>query len=144
MRAYLFDIDGTLADGSHRVHHLQQTPKNWDGWYGEIHLDKPIRHIMELAKILRSHADLVFVTGRSDHVRRSTREWLSDHGLGGNALFMRKFGDHRDDDIVKGELLDEVLAVGYRPIMAFDDRSRVVAMWRARGVPCAQVAPGDF
>jgi len=97
-----------------------------------------------LAKILRAHTQLVFVTGRSDHVRRSTREWLSDHGLGGGALFMRKFGDHRDDDIVKGELLDEVLAVGYRPIMAFDDRSRVVAMWRARGVPCAQVAPGDF
>jgi hypothetical protein len=28
--------------------------------------------------------------------------------------------------------------------MAFDDRSQVVKMWRKRGVPCAQVADGDF
>jgi len=28
--------------------------------------------------------------------------------------------------------------------MAFDDRNRVVATWRANGVPCAQVAEGDF
>ena len=28
--------------------------------------------------------------------------------------------------------------------LAFDDRDRVVAMWREEGVPCFQVAPGDF
>lgn len=32
-----------------------------------------------------------------------------------------------------------------RPVqMVFEDRARVVDMWRKRGVLCAQVAPGDF
>jgi hypothetical protein len=57
---------------------------------------------------------------------------------------MRKEGDHRDDDIIKLELLEQVRADGFEPIMAFDDRNRVVAAWRSAGVPCAQVAPGDF
>ena len=51
---------------------------------------------------------------------------------------------HRADDILKIELLDQIRADGFSPIMAFDDRDRVVAAWRAAGVPCAQVAPGDF
>ncbi len=47
-------------------------------------------------------------------------------------------------DIVKAELLDQIVADGFSPVMAFDDRNQVVEMWRARGIPCAQVAPGDF
>ena len=31
-----------------------------------------------------------------------------------------------------------------RLVMVFDDRDRVVNMWRRNGVVCAQVAPGDF
>jgi hypothetical protein len=33
---------------------------------------------------------------------------------------------------------------GFEPIMVFDDRNRVVKALRAAGVPCAQVAEGDF
>lgn len=46
----------------------------------------------------------------------------------------------------RGWLDDAAIIVshGYEPIMAFDDRDRVVKMWRDAGIPCAQVAPGDF
>ena len=57
---------------------------------------------------------------------------------------MRAEGDYRADDVVKGELLDRILADGYHPELVFDDRTRVVNMWRARGIMCAQVAEGDF
>jgi hypothetical protein len=57
---------------------------------------------------------------------------------------MRRVGDRRPDYIVKAELLDQILRDGFSPSMAFDDRDQVVAMWRERGVPCAQVAPGNF
>lgn len=59
-------------------------------------------------------------------------------------LRMRRAGDHRPDDIVKREILDQMRADGWRPVMAFDDRARVVKMWREAGIPCAQVAEGDF
>mgnify|MGYP001591708211 CR=1 FL=1 len=42
------------------------------------------------------------------------------------------------------KLLAELLSHGHRPVMAFDARDRVVKTWRTNGVPCAQVAEGDF
>ena len=50
----------------------------------------------------------------------------------------------RSDDIVKFELLEQILEFGYEPILVLDDRDRVVKMWRAAGLRCLQVAPGDF
>lgn len=144
MRCYLFDIDGTLANCDHRKHHIEGEKKDWDAFYATCHLDEPIDHMVELARDLYSHGHLVFVTGRGEEQRGPTQEWLKDHGLGGPPLYMRPAKDYRPDDIVKGELLDQIVEAGYEPIMAFDDRNSVVKMWRARGIPCAQVAEGDF
>lgn len=30
---YVFDIDGTLADLTHRLHHIQKQPKDWDAFF---------------------------------------------------------------------------------------------------------------
>ena len=141
---YVFDIDGTLADLSHRLHHIEKKPKNWDAFFAKSADDKAIAHICDLARHLSKVAPVVFVSGRSDRVRRDTEDWLErEVGLRG-PLYMRKGRDRRPDYIVKAELLDLLQADGYRPIMAFDDRDQVVKMWRAKGVPCAQVAEGNF
>ena len=142
---YVFDLDGTLADLSHRLHHILQQPKNWRAFFAECGDDKPIRHTCQLAVDLhRAGAAIVYVSGRSDEVRDQTTAWLTRHGLPSGPLFMRTQGDHRPDDTVKEELLAALRAEGFSPIMAFDDRSRVVQQWRRNGVPCAQVAEGDF
>lgn len=87
---------------------------------------------------------VVFVSGRSAEVRRETEDWLErETGLRG-PLYMRCERDKRPDYIVKAELLDQLQADGYQPLMAFDDRDRGVKMWRSKGIPCAQVAEGDF
>jgi len=144
VRCYVFDIDGTLSDGSHRLHHIKKEPKDWTTYFGLCAGDAPIAHVVELAQILGRKCQVVYVSGRSDQCRADTTAWLDRHGLPGGPLYMRRQGDHRNDDIVKVEILHEVRADGYEPIMAFDDRDRVVAAWRAAGIPCAQVAPGDF
>lgn len=142
---YIFDIDGTIADCSHRLHHIEKDPKDWRAFFAACGDDAPIIHIIQLAESLaKSGESVVFVSGRSRECEMQTRAWLADVFAYEAPLFMRQAGDHRPDDIVKGELLDQVIAYGWKPIMAFDDRDRVVAMWRARGIPCAQVAPGDF
>lgn len=140
---YIFDLDGTLADCSHRLHHIQKRPKDWDAFFGAVMDDEPIPHMIELAKALSERTQIVFVSGRSDECREATERWLWAN-LFLAPLFMRKAGDYRDDSIVKIEILAAVRDAGYNPIMVFDDRDRVVAAWRAAGVPCAQVAPGDF
>lgn len=142
---YIFDIDGTLADCSHRLHHIHPRPaKDWRAYFAACLDDTPIPHIIELTWILEGKAAIVLVSGRSDECREATIQWLDKHEVPFQALYMRKAGDHRNDDILKSELLDKVLADGWRPIMAFDDRDRVVKMWRERGIPCAQVAEGNF
>lgn len=141
---YIFDIDGTLADCSHRVDLVNGPNANWREFFAACVDDKPITHIMNVAHALEgTHDFVVFVSGRSDEVRAETERWLSKYGFF-QALYMRKAGDHRPDHVVKLELLAQLRADGYEPIMAFDDRNRVVQMWRDVGIPCAQVAPGDF
>ncbi len=151
---YIFDIDGTIADLSHRLHHIQGETKNWDAFFDACSGDKPISHVLDLAHHLSGDTDIVFVTGRAERCREATASWLKAHLPNGAGwdwsedfkldLYMRADGDHRHDNVVKSELLDRILADGYRPLMAFEDRDQVVKMWRERGIPCAQVAEGDF
>jgi phosphoglycolate phosphatase-like HAD superfamily hydrolase len=145
--AYVFDIDGTLADCSHRLHHIQKTLKDWDAFFSDMENDPPIDHMMQLARrVCRGPLamEAVFVTGRPDKYRSVTKRWLSRYLIESPNLYMRKTGDHRDDDMVKPELIEQVRTDGFDPIMVFEDRTRVVKAIRATGIPCLQVVDGDF
>lgn len=144
-RCYIFDIDGTLADCTHRLPFIHRHPKDWSAFYSACVYDKPIRHMIDVARALADHAPLVFATGRNEIVREETKAWLFRHGgLVASNLYMRRDGDHRDDAIIKIEFLQQIRDDGYEPIMAFEDRTRMVAAWRVAGIPCAQVAEGNF
>jgi hypothetical protein len=144
MRCYVFDIDGTLADITHRLPFIQKEPKDWDAFFDACSEDKPIQHMIEVARTLYRCDAVVFVSGRAERCRKKTEVWLMEHLWFSNRLYMRGNGDHRPDNEVKSELLDQLLADGYEPQLVFDDRKVCVDFWRSRGIPCAQVAPGDF
>lgn len=143
---YIFDMDGTIADLSHRLHHITKTPKDWRSFfaYDAVIADAPIPHVIDLLWDVAVSWPIVIVSGRSDECWEATMDWINTLGLPVEKLYMRTAGDKRPDNIVKRELLDKVLADGFRPRMVFDDRDQVVAMWREAGIPCAQVAPGSF
>ena len=152
---YIFDLDGTLADGSHRVHLIQNEPKRWDEYFEACDGDKPIESVIEIANILRkSGADIWIYSGRSDLVRDKTHAWLAEYMareialdlvVFPHTLKMRPYADHRPDDELKELWLNEMASEDRKRLVAvFDDRDRVVAMWRRHGVRCLQVAAGDF
>jgi phosphoglycolate phosphatase-like HAD superfamily hydrolase len=141
---YIFDIDGTLADCTHRLHYIQQHPKDWSAFYSACVDDRPIKHMVEVAKYLENFRPIVLVTGRSEIVRSETLHWLLEIGVFAARIYMRRDGDHREDSIIKIEMLQQIRDDGYEPIMVFEDRARVVAAWRVAGIPCAQVAEGQF
>jgi phosphatidate phosphatase APP1 len=146
-QCYIIDIDGTVADLTHRRHFVENKPKNWPAFNAACKDDTPIPHMATLLDHLYdcSRVRIVYMSGRNEAMREATVEWLERHSFPiGSGLYMRADGDYRDDGIVKLELLQRLRADGFEPIMAFDDRDRVVKMWRDNGVPCAQVAPGDF
>ncbi len=145
---FIFDIDGTLADNSHRTHHLLKKPKDWDAYHAATADDLPHQHIIDVAYSLSQSRPVVFCTGRHEGLREITLNWLFENGVmilpNSANLYMRKEGDHRPDHVIKLELLAQICADGFSPIMVFDDRTSVVDAWRKAGIPCAQVAPGDF
>lgn len=158
---YIFDLDGTLADIEHRLHHIGGEKKDWRAFFAACRDDVPCMHVLETLKRLRKGGAEIWVwTGRSDEVQCETELWLQRHGIFRDTMAgswepwpnvetfrMRKAGDYRPDHVIKGGWLAEVEPPEYARLQlggVFEDRARVVEMWRAAGVPCYQVAEGDF
>lgn len=150
----IFDLDGTLADISHRRHLVEDKKnKNFPLFYAMCKDDKPnapVIRILHALQYLEIFPDIQIWSGRSDEVRSETVDWLAEHvfqskHVANNALArMRKAGDYTPDHILKENWLKEELANGTRIDMVFDDRNRVVQMWRSYGITCLQVADGNF
>ena len=140
MQCILVDIDGTLAIRGERDPHD----------FARCGEDEPRA---KLVKILHALGDqsgrrvgyfIIVLTGRQEKFRRITELWLALHRIPSDVLLMRKTGDERPDDVVKEEILDQEILTQHTVVAVFDDRQRVVDMWRRRGLLCCQVAPGDF
>lgn len=149
---YIFDLDGTLANIEHRKHMLADAddPQRWRRFYAACHLDEPNWPVIKVMDSLLMLADIWIFSGRSDEVRDKTVSWLTrytsllKHDLD-TALVMRRAGDYTADDKLKEQWLHGMLVDDRRRLVAvFDDRRRVVDMWRGNGVPCFQVADGEF
>ena len=164
----VFDLDNTLACAKHRQGLLAQEPKDWDGFNSLCHKDPPHPHTVQVFRALRQarggvgHSIEIW-SGRNkgpDNVwQYMTMKWLMRHVdtfvrmAGGEACFthydevlvrMRGYKDHRDDVALKRAWLQDAIARGAPPHLVFDDRDRVVQMWRDEGVSCFQVQPGAF
>jgi hypothetical protein len=146
----VFDIDGTLANIEHRLDYVRSKPKNWKAFDAGIPNDKVNFPVAEIFWTLEETGayDIVLASGRNERSRQATKEWLRANGLGGyQKLYMRKTDDFRNDSIVKREMLDEIIDFyGKKPDMVFDDRPRVVNMWREAGIFVFDVYQGkeDF
>lgn len=134
---YLVDVDGTMALRGDR------DPFDWD----RVGEDAPNEALVTLLEALDNVGEFqfVFVSGRPEMCREATEKWLKRHvGVRWEALYMRDAGDNRSDDVVKREIFDREIRERYNVVGVFDDRVRVVKMWRSMDLPVFQVAEGDF
>ena len=150
----IFDLDGTLAiiekrrikAGSPTGDTPTPSKMNWDVFFDadNIKLDEPNIPVIKMAQTFHT-----------------TKQWLNDHDVPFDLLVMRpdKFKDESwpiasgnpatkamrfmPDEILKKEMLDTFVDKE-DVLMTVDDRQKVVDMWRAEGLTCFQVAPGNF
>ena len=141
---YVFDMDGTLALVDHRRPLLDKERPDWQSFNKASLLDTPNEAVVCVLRALHAAGyEVWIVSARSDVAELETRGWFKKYNVPFHQLLMRSASDHRADDILKKEwalkynFLENVNAV-------FDDRNSVVAMWRSLGIPCFQVAQGDF
>jgi len=143
---YIFDLDGTLADMQHRLHFIKKKPADWKSFFATCVDDKPITNILAICWALQSQNHVIaIISGRSDEVLVETINWLRNNNVNYDFLYMRKAGDHREDFVVKAELLERLQKDWPHEIGGiFEDRKQVVDMYRAKGLRVFQVADGEF
>lgn len=132
--AWIFDIDGTLANMGDR------SPYEWH----KVGLDSCSEWVRTILHALAPSATIIIMSGRDASCRALTESWLRTNDIPYAELHMRAQGDTRKDSIVKAELFDKYVRCSYNVLGVFDDRQQVVDMWRGMGLSVAQVAPGNF
>ena len=132
--AIICDLDGTLALFNGRG------PFEWD----KVSSDLPNPPVAELLRRYCADYTILLVSGRSEECREQTIDWLHQHNVPWSALYMRQAGDFRKDAVVKRELWDAHIEPRYAVAFCLDDRDQSVEFWRSLGLPCWQVAPGNF
>lgn len=127
------DIDGVLADPTHRLHHLAGRPKNWRGFFSEARQDAPLPQGIDVVRALLSDGLTInYVSGRPEGLRRDTLEWFSEHDLPEAPLTLRPRGDYRPAPVWKLEVYRN-LAKDAEIRTIVDDDVRVVKVLRAAG-----------
>jgi hypothetical protein len=138
----IFDLDGTIADISHRVHFVRDGNKDWDAFFAGCVDDRPNEAVVDTlhAHVTAGHHVEIW-SARSDIVRRETEDWLRNAAHIPPRLLtrMRSAGDNTPDVVLKRYWLNQ-LHESKRPDLIYDDRQRVVDMWREEGIACFQVA----
>lgn len=141
MSFIVFDLDGTLADIRHRVHHVRGTGKpDWDAFFAACEDDVPNWPVVNALHAHCIAGDRVEIwSARSDVVRDQTERWLNNIGISPALLtHMRAAGDNTPDVVLKRHWLYRIHPEEW-PSVVYDDRQRVVDMWRERGIACFQV-----
>lgn len=146
-RTVIFDLDGTLACGKHRLHLLPQEAdasrtEAWDEFNLAAGDDAPIEDNIKLLRHLWTIGlNVIILTGRCDVARDVTLDWLKANRVGHNQLIMRPAADHRRDVEFKEEKLREI---GLDNILCcFDDLEHVAKHIRSLGVTCHLVTHYD-
>ncbi|MBZ5567527.1 MAG: hypothetical protein LAN64_06710 [Acidobacteriia bacterium] len=134
----LVDIDGTLADVRHRLHHIRgEKKKNWKAFFEAMDLDRPIASTVAWVQSLAQYHDIIITTGRPELYRKRTVAWLKKNDIPFTDLFMRRDGDHRPDYEMKEEVLQRWPKK--RIQLVIEDRPPVCDMWLKHGIRCVLV-----
>lgn len=133
----LVDLDGTLAIKGDR------DPFDWS----RVGEDLPNEPVVFVVKHLQLFTTIVVVSGRDEICRWQSEMWLYARGIFFHQLFMRPHKDNRPDHVVKKEIYEQAIKLGYKNVLAaIDDRKQVLDMWRELGLFTFDVGngKGDF
>jgi len=147
-KAICVDIDGTIANIDHRLHHVRRKPKNWPEFFKEMSKDSVNEWCQNLVYLyFNAGYKIIFVSGRGEEYRRATETWLDEKAQVYHTayeLYMRPEKDYRQDDIIKEEIYLTKIKDKYNVEVVIDDRPRVCRKWRELGLLVLQCNDKEF
>lgn len=142
----LCDIDGTIADLTHRLHYVKGGNRDWGSFFDSVGGDGFRKDVWDrvVADAEANDACVIFLSGRSDVCRRETEMWLMENcheDIDYPITLMRRDRDRRPDTEVKKEMFERHFG-GYNVVRVYDDRPRLVSMWREMGLDVVDCGDG--
>lgn len=126
------DIDGVVADVRHRLHLIEQRPKDWDAFFRLAAQDPPLPEGLARVRELGADHDVVWLTGRPERTRTLTEQWLRAQDLPDRPLHMRPDSDRRSARFYKQRELPRLAATAPVAVVVDDDPA-VVEVLRGDG-----------
>lgn len=143
-RICIFDIDGTLANCDHRLHHVKNKPKNWDAFYDGCMDDQVIWPVAEMLELFSKYYLIYIVTGRPERNRTLTESWLENYKIYFDKLIMRGDSDYSKSPNFKSKVCDSIEAEGNKIFLAVEDRKDCLDMFISRGIFTFDVSNGSL
>ncbi|MEH3034791.1 MAG: hypothetical protein PGN07_12410 [Aeromicrobium erythreum] len=133
--AVVVDLDGTLCD-TRAVAYLVEGEERDFAAFHAASADAPADpEVLAAVRAAHDAGDAVLVVTSREFVWRDlTLDWLARHEVPYDRLEMRIVGDYRPDHVVKAEILERLLADGFAPHTAWEDRDDVADVWREHGL----------
>lgn len=132
-RVAFFDIDGVLADDSHRVEHA--LAKRWDSYFllSAVAADTVWpqgRQALEQAQA--EGWEIAYLTGRREDLRATTANWLLLNHFPAGILHMRPCGVKKPLANLKADILTSIHAVSEKTqLVLYDDDPEVIRLVRS-------------
>jgi hypothetical protein len=142
-KCVLFDLDGTLADGKHRLtllphHDDAHRTEAWDSFNLASGEDEPFVDNIAIMNVLKETYHTIILTGRSAIAHDITVDWLADHYCHYDELIMRPLNNHQIDTDFKTAAIREIQRE-YDIVCAWDDKYSICKMFRDMGITAHQV-----
>lgn len=141
--AYIFDVDGTLANVDPYLHLVRGSNRDYDAFHEASINALPNLDVVEMLNNAAAdkHAILV-VTSRKEKYRGLTSMWLAKNNLRSHALFMRADEDNRPDYEAKKDMLDKIKN-HWDVLHAIDDNPNVIRLWNDHDIPTTKIGTWD-
>lgn len=149
-KAWIFDVDGTLANVDPILHYVQNInnvpdfKKDFDNFHREsIHVPRNEEVVDMLWDVVQNRdEDIIVVTARREYWRSHTAYWLVKNNIPHDALFMRSDKDYRPDYEVKKDILNQI-NMFWEIIHAVDDNPKIIKLWEENGIPTTKIGNWD-
>jgi hypothetical protein len=134
------DIDGTVADNKHRVHHIERPTKeerDWDSFYdpARVMQDACIAAAVLPIKDLAGRRGIrfYFLTGRPERLRQVTQDWLLKYFDLREEILMRGDTDWRKAETYKEDSI-RWASTPNEEMLFIDDDERNFKMYSKWGI----------